>query len=220
MLRLGGRQMVHVYMVMVSIMEEQLDSTVCSENYIDCIDMAGDKLEYQQWVGEGNGHCERDNTWHSSERMTRAITLKTSAIVDSFTASITLIKTQLINQCPETCRQLYCHLNECENAQWIRGVLCKTLAVTHAVVPFGSNFTELVPFLRSVALQQKSQEQLIFWATTCNYSNSPTRGGFWRFQFTVCNFTHGISWWPSKGKEKHTIHTYITVYQSWLLPSL
>ena len=48
MLRLGGRQMVHVYMVMVSIMEEQLDSTVCSENYIDCIDMAGDKLEYQQ----------------------------------------------------------------------------------------------------------------------------------------------------------------------------
>ena len=63
---------------------------------------AKEKLVYQLGVDKGNRRRERDNSWRFKRRpfvirSNEGLTLETSAIV-SFTASITLINTQLIHQ--------------------------------------------------------------------------------------------------------------------------
>ena len=91
---------------------ESLTNCVMPAHIIElgkCVGAAEDKLVYQLCVNEGNGRRERDNSrrfqrWpfvrakgELSLRSDEWLTLETSAIV-SFTASVTLINTQLIHQ--------------------------------------------------------------------------------------------------------------------------
>ena len=64
--------------------------------------MTNHKLVYQLSVDEGNGRREGDNRWRFERwpfviRFDKGLTLETPAVV-GFTASITLINTQLIHQ--------------------------------------------------------------------------------------------------------------------------